>query len=213
MQAVQDNYDRIEAQVIEQLSEYNTIVGRIKILEKYPIGNGLYLTEPYSEDDKLQALHKQLKGLPSHMYLSRREQKLESVANAYITRHPAGTKSQLYEVKSVRTLDDDDKKLLKELGSKIEKVIDARHGTVDGYEGALQRVAELQELQQKKEWIDDILKTMAEYKPHYSELLILRYIQCKDVEAVCNQIPTSRANYKRWRPMAIKEYAKLAGIE
>lgn len=202
----------IEQRVIEQLRNYKTIEGRIKILEKYPIGNGMHLTEPYSEDDKLQALHRQLKGLPSYMYLTKREQKLEATANAYLTRHPAGIKSQHYTVKQIRAVDDEDRKLIKELAGKIRKVMDTRQGALDEFEAALRRVSELQDLQQEKEMIDTVLNTMEDYKPHYRNLLVYKYIEDKHVDMVCDLLNTSQSNYKRWRASAIEEYIRLIGM-
>jgi hypothetical protein len=203
----------VEQRVIEQLRSYNTIVGRIKILEKYPLGNGMHLTEPYNEDDKLQALHRQLRGLPSYMYLTKREQKLESVANAYLTRHPAGIKSQHYTVKQIRGVDDEDRKLIKELASKIRKVMDTRHGALDEFEAALRRVSELQDLQQEKDMIDSVLNTMVEYKPHYRNLLVYRYIEDKPVDIVSRELNIHRSTFDKWRKAAINEYANLSGME
>lgn len=202
----------IEQRVIEQLRNYKTIDGRIKILEKYPIGYGMYLTEQYSEDDKLQALHRQLRGLPSYMYLTKHEQKLESIANAYLTRHPTGIKSQHYTVKQIRAVDDEDRKLIKELAGKIRKVIDTRQGALDEFEAALKRVSELQDLQHEKDLIDTVLNTMSEYKPHYRDLLVFRYIEDEPVEIVSRKLNIHRSTFDKWRKAAINEYANLSGM-
>jgi hypothetical protein len=85
-----------EQMVIEQLREYKLISGRIKILEKTPIGYGLYL-DTDNQDDKLQDLHRKLKNMPSHMYLNKSEQELESIAFAYLESYPLGVKAQSNE--------------------------------------------------------------------------------------------------------------------
>jgi predicted DNA-binding protein (UPF0251 family) len=206
------DYERIEKAVIEQLSEYNTLCGRIKVLEKYPIGNGMYL-ESSKEDDKLQDLHRQLKGIPSYMYLAPRERLLESVANSYLVDHPLGTQSQYHAVTSTVAVDDEDRDRLKELRKKIGRVIDARRGAVDGFDGVLERLCELQELTDKKEWIDHVLGTLEEYKPQYAELLRLRYIGEGFVNEVAEKMSIHRDTYRAWHRKAIKEYARLAGIE
>ena len=204
--------ETVEDKVIAQLRGYKTIVGRIKVLEKYPIGNGLYLTEPFDEDDKLQPLHRQLKKMPTHMYLTPREQKLEQKVNEYLAIHPVGVKSQYHTIKNISAISDEDQQLIKELARKIRKVVDARGGTPDAFEEALERVAELQDLQDEKERIDFVLSTLSEYKPHYSKLLRLRYIEDTPRDIVCEQINAGSTVYKKWRNEAIKEYARLIGI-
>lgn len=202
----------VEQKVIEQLRGYNTIVGRIKVLEKYPIGNGMYLDGPYTEDDKLQALHRQLKDLPSYMYLTPREQKLEQTVNQYMVEGPAGVKSQYHTVKNIKALDDADRELLAELARKIRKVVDARQGDLNAFEATLERVAELQDLEWQKGMIEYVLNTMAEYKPHYKKLLTLRYIEDKPRDIVCDEISVGSTVYKKWRNEAITEFARLMGI-
>jgi hypothetical protein len=204
--------EAVEKAVIEQLSEYNTLCGRIKVLEKYPIGNGMYL-ESSKDDDKLQDLHRQLKGIPSYMYLTAREQRLETAAHAYLSDYPLGTKSQLQAVTSSVGVNDDDRKYLKELGKKVGRVIDARKGAVDGFDGVLERLCELQELTAKKEWVDHVLETMEEYKPQYAELLRLRYIGESFVSEVAEKMSIHRDTYRVWHRKAIREYARLTGIE
>ncbi|MEB9892982.1 RNA polymerase subunit sigma-24, partial [Bacillus cereus] len=81
----------VEQQVIEQLTGYRDIVGRLRVLETYSVGNGITVSR-LNEDDHLQELHRKLRGLPSYMYLTAREQRLESIAHAYLTDYPAGTR-------------------------------------------------------------------------------------------------------------------------
>jgi RNA polymerase sigma factor (sigma-70 family) len=201
----------IEQVVVEQLRGYKRIVGRIKMLERYPIGNGMYLTS-FSQDDKLQALHRELRRIPSYMYLNKHEQKLETVAGAYLTNFPIGTRSQIREVKRVRGIDAEDDKLLMELTRKIEKVYEARRGTLDGFEAVLERMSEMQDLEQEKEQIDQALDILEWYKPHYKQLLKLRYIEEKSVDEAAEEMNISTRSFERWRPRAIKEYANLVGL-
>jgi hypothetical protein len=205
------DYEAIEKAVIEQLSEYNTLCGRIKVLEKYPIGNGMYL-ESSKEDDKLQDLHRQLKGIPSYMYLAPRERLLEAVANSYLVDHPLGTQSQYHAVASIVGVNNDDRKHLKELGKKVGRAIEARKGQVDGFDGVLERLCELQGLQDKKEWIDHVLGTMEEYKPQYVEILRSRYVESKSLDEITTRLSISLRTFDRWRLKAIEEYAKLCGM-
>lgn len=200
-----------EQTVIDQLKEYNPMLGRIKVLERYPIGAGMFV-DFSNEDDVLQDLHRQLKGLPSYMYLNKKEQELESVAHAYLSEYPLGTKRQLREVKQARGVSDEDRARLKELVRKIEKVIEARSGNLDGIEGVLQRVSEVQELQHKIEMIDFVLNVMESYQPLYVTLLRERFIEDKPVDDVCAILSISRKTFDRWRPKAIEEFAKLSGM-
>jgi DNA-directed RNA polymerase specialized sigma24 family protein len=201
----------IEKAVIEQLRGYKRIVGRIKILERYPIGNGMYLPS-FAQDDNLQALHRKLRGQPSYMYLNKHELQLETVAHVYLDQYPVGTRSQLRAVKEVQGLDDEDSKLLAELARKIKKVYEARRGTVDGFEAALERVSELQELQDQKSRLDETLNVLEWYKPRYCQLLKLRYIEEKSVDEAADAMNVAPRTLERWRPRAIKEYAGLAGL-
>lgn len=197
-----------EQQVIEQLQSYKRLLGRIRILEKTPIGNGMLLTT-ICEDDKLQELHRLLRKMPSYMYLTKREQTLESVANAYLTDHPSGTRSQLHAVQQLNVMDEDDQKLLEELQGKIKKVIKARMGTVDGYEAIIERISELQDLQQQRDQIDRTLEALGIYRPHYVKLLKLRYVEGIPVDEIIKELFISEKTYRRWRLNAIEEYQKM----
>lgn len=203
--------DNLNAQALDNLKGYKRLLARIKLLEKYPIGNGMYLSS-FPEDDKLQSLHKQLKDIPSYMYLSKHEQELETVAVAYLERYPVGTRSQLKEVNSLKVTDEADKKLFKELKRKMEKVIEARTGSYDGYDGVLKRLTELQDLQKQKETIEFSIDVLAEYKPDYAQLLRLRYIESKSVEEITILLDTSRRTFDRWLAKATEEYAILAAV-
>jgi DNA-directed RNA polymerase specialized sigma subunit len=201
----------IETRVIEELGQYNRICGRIKVLEKYPIGAGMYLTESHSEDDRLQALHRQLRQIPSHMYLNGREQHLQTLAHVYLADHPNGTKSQSHAVQCMEVADVD-RELLKDLHRRIQKVIETRSGQADGMEGMLERLSELHELERQKERIDFVLETMSEYKQQYADLLRLRYIEEREVKEVMQVMNIAHKTFHRWRSYAIQEYAKLCGM-
>ncbi|QGQ95846.1 DUF1492 domain-containing protein [Paenibacillus psychroresistens] len=208
MEITRMNYEQL---VIEQLREYKLISGRIKILEKTPIGYGMYLDSD-NKDDKLQDLHRKLKGMPSHMYLNKSEQELESIAFAYLENYPLGTKAQMNEVKSIQVWDSEDRKQLKKLQSKIAKVIDARNGQTYGIKGVEQRISELQDLQRKIEQMDLALDTVEWIKPLHGKLLRMRYIDKAPVDDIAYELSISRKTYDRWRPVAIEEYAMLSGI-
>ncbi|SCW86204.1 hypothetical protein SAMN04487970_10779 [Paenibacillus tianmuensis] len=182
----------------------------MKVLEKYPIGAGMSLNV-VNEDDKLQELHRQLRGLPSYMYLTKREQQLESVAHTYLARYPAGTRAQLAAVPPSGA-DAEDEKLLRELRGKIEKVIEARGGRLDDFEAAVERISELQDLEQQKQYIEHTLKVFEEYKPQYAKLLWLQYIEDKPIEDVVTELRIVRRTYGRWRSKALEEYGKLIGM-
>jgi hypothetical protein len=200
-----------EKLVIEQLSEYKRLSGRIKVLEQTPIGNGMYLNSSNGED-KLQDLHRKLKGMPSHMYLTKSEQEIEIIAGAYLTKLSTGTKSQLRDVKGTSAVDEEDHKLLKELTKKIEKVIEVRNGNASGIDGVIARLSEMQDLQKKLDYIDSVFAALDEYKPSYTKLLKLRYIDKIPVDDIADALHISRKTYDRWRPNAIDEYARLSGM-
>ncbi|WP_159886171.1 ECF-type sigma factor [Paenibacillus puerhi] len=199
--------------VVLKLKDYKRLVGRMRFLEKHPVGNG-YSLRSIQQDDKLQDLHRQLRGMPSSLYLTEREQRLEATAHAYLERYPLGTKSQLREVQGLQGSSAGDERLLRELEGKIHKVLEARIGyTADagGIQGVIDRVSELQDLQREVELIDRSLDTLAEYRPEYSRLLRLRYIEGRSVDEVAGEFCIARKTFDRWRAKAVEEYARLAG--
>ncbi|WII39686.1 ECF-type sigma factor [Paenibacillus thiaminolyticus] len=202
---------QIEQQVIEQLTGYRDTVGRLRVLETYSIGNGITVSR-LNEDDHLQELHRRLRGLPSYMYLSRHEQRLEATAHAYLTHYPAGTRSQLQAVQDSEPADDQDRQLLDELQRKIAKVIEARTGTPEGYEAILAQLAEYQDLKAEKQRVDTVLDAMKEQQPHYAELLRLRYIKGLPAIEVAEELGIVRRTFNRWRLRAIGIYSKLSGM-
>lgn len=199
-----------EQQVIEQLSQYRQKKARIQALSTYSVGAGITVSR-LNEDDQLQELHQRLRGLPSYMYLSTREQKLETVAHAYLGgKYPSGIKMQKRAI-SVDVMDDEDRKLLREIRRKIQKVIEARGYDIrDGIDQIIERLTELQDLQEELDRIDTVLEALEQYKPEYADLLRLRYIQDVDVTETCKRLAVVEKTYFRWRRLALDEFIKLS---
>lgn len=195
--------------MIEELRAYKRIVARIEILGRYSVGNGITVSR-INQDDQLQDLHRQLRGKPSYMYLNGHEQALESTAHAYLTKYPAGAKSQLEAIPR-RGADADDEKRLREIRGKIQKVIDARGWSRDDLESVLERVAELEDLQTKRKNIEMVLDAVESYKPEYARLLRLRYVENFTAEAVAANLSISVRTFRRWQLAAIEEVKKVIG--
>lgn len=191
---------------IEQLANYRQIAARIQVLEKYSVGNGITVSR-LNGDDQLRELHLRLRGLPSYMYLTKREQRLETVAHAYLQRYPAGTRAQR-DALPVETMDDEDEKLLRELRKKIETVIEARAGHVNDFDAVIARISELQDLQRQKELIDNALEALGSYKPEY-ELLKLRFVEGRSPAEAMSKLGISPRTFRRWQSNAIEAYAIL----
>ncbi len=197
-----------EQAVIDQLTGYKRLCGRIKMLHIQPIGMGMSIEHDGSED-LLTALHKELKGKPSHMYLTKKQQNLELTAYAYLEKYPIGTKAQLNEVKRHTGSDAEDKANLKELARQIQKVIDTRSGEGKGHAIVLRRLVDLQEAIDEKYLIDCALNALSDYKPQYSELLTFRYIDGLTVDEVSKRLGIVRKTFDRWREKSIEEYAEI----
>jgi len=199
-----------EQEAIEQLSNYKRLQARLHLLSNYSVGAGITISR-LNEDDQLQELHSKLRGLPSYMYLSQREQKLETIAHVYLNgKYPAGIPSQQRAVGAAMGLDDEDAKLLKELKYKIAKVVAARGYDIrDDIDAVLDRVAELQDLQIAIKRIDDVLLAVKRVNSNYADLLMQRYINELPVTKVCEIIGVSESTYKRWHPKAIREFARM----
>lgn len=203
--------NNVEELVIEELAEYKKLSNRLRILNKQSIGMGMSM-EFTNPDDKLKDLHNRLKPLKSYMYLTKKEQALETIAHAYLPRYALGTKAQLNDIRGLVGNDDEDDKLLRDLERKVEKVYDARHGEVDGYEAVLSRMVEMQEIQDKLSHVESIFDIMDEKKSHYVLLLKMRFIEKEEIEQVMHELNTSRAVFFRWRTLAINQYAALSGL-
>lgn len=197
-----------EQMVINQLRGYKRLVARMKFLEKYSIGAGIQVST-LAEDDRLQELHRKLRGLPSYLYLTRHEQDLETTAHAYLPRYPVGIKAQFSEVQQLRGTDPEDEKRLRELQRKIKKVLETRLGDIEGFEAVIERVSELQDLQLEKIQIDNALEALAEYKSQYSKLLRLRYIEGKPAEQVAFELGITDRTFRRWQQEAISEIVRF----
>jgi hypothetical protein len=198
-----------EQEAIEQLSNYKRMLARVSVLENYSMGAGITVSR-LNADDQLQELHRRLRGLPSYMYLNKREQQLESTAHAYLTKYPTGTRAQLRAVPN-RGADAEDEKLLKELRDKIEKVIAARgYDMRDDIDVVLDRLAEWQDLKDEVNQIDTVLLALERYKPDYARLLRIKYVDNHSVEETCKQLAVVKQTYIRWRLKALKEFQKLS---
>ncbi|MBY9078290.1 DUF1492 domain-containing protein [Paenibacillus sp. HN-1] len=197
-----------EDQAIEQLSSYRAKQARIQALGTYRVGGGIQISR-LSEEDHLQQLHRRLRGLPSYLYLTKREQELEATAHAYLRFYPAGTRAQRAAIPDIGAYEEDDK-LLQELRAKIAKVIDARGGCKYDLDEVLERLAELQDLQAEVKRVDDLLAALAAYKPDHSLLLRLRYIDGLPTTQVAAKLHISEATYRRRKRRAIQELTQIS---
>ncbi|MFF2093729.1 RNA polymerase subunit sigma-24 [Paenibacillus sp. NPDC058174] len=200
----------MEQDVVEQLKAYKRLVARKKWIEKQPVGSGVTISSVY-EDDKLQELHRELRRMPSYMYLNKREQQLEQAAHAHLTQHPVGTKAQLREVKQAAgNAEPGDEKLLRELARKIEKVIEARAGSAaEGYEGVINRLSELQDIERQLQSIDQAMEALQTCFPEYERLLRLRYIEGRPADFVASELGIVDRTFRRWRQKASLELVRF----
>lgn len=198
-----------EQSVIDQLREYRQKLARIKVLSSHDVGAGITVSR-LNEDDQLQELHRKLRGLPSYMYLSAREQKLERTAHAYLDRYPSGIRAQKRAIPP-RGVDAEDSQLLREIRGKIQKVIEARGYDVrDGIDEILERLAELQDLQAEVKRIDTVLDALEQYKPNFAKLLRVHLIDGAPWDEATKELNISKDVFYRWRKRALIEYEKLA---
>jgi len=199
-----------EHEVVEQLTGYKRMMARIKVLSNYSVGAGITVSR-LNEDDHLQELHAKLRKMPSYMYLSKHEQKLETVAHTYLQGHyPVGIKNQQRAITSVGH-DEEDTKLLRELKRKIDKVIAARGYSIrSDIDEVLERVAELQDLQAEIQRIDEVLAALEQYKPDYEKLLRWRYIEALSVRETSIRLNVTERTLRRWNAIAMQEYIKLS---
>lgn len=198
-----------EQQAIELLSSYRQKQARLQVLSSYSVGAGITVSR-LNEDDQLQELHRRLRGLPSYMYLSKREQQLETVAHAYLERYPAGTRAQLAAVPR-EGADAEDEKLLNELRAKIRKVIAARGWDIrDDIDAVLDRLAEYQDLKAEIDRVDTVLAALERYKPDLAKVLRIRYVEGKSTEQVAAELSIVRQTYHRWHQRAIEKFVEIA---
>lgn len=197
-----------EDQAIEQLTSYRAKKARIQALGTYKVGVGITISR-LSEDDELQQLHRRLRGRPSYLYLSKREQELESTAHAYLQHYPAGTRAQRAAIPDVGYYEEDDA-LLRELRIKIGKIIDARTGYKKDLDDVLERLAELQDLRAEVGRIEQILNLLEEYKPEYVRLLQLAFIDGRPWTEVAGVMCLSKDGFYRLRRKSLREFTKIA---
>jgi len=192
-----------EQQAIELLSSYRQKQARLQVLSSYSVGAGITISR-LNEDDHLQELHRKLRGLPSYMYLSKREQQLETVAHAYLERYPTGTRAQLAAVPT-RGADPED-----ELRAKIQKVIAARGWDVrDDIDAVLDRLAEYQDLRAEIDRVDTVLAALEQYKPDLAKVLRLRYVEGLTQERSAVELGISIKTERRREKRAISEFVRL----
>lgn len=148
--------------------------------------------------------------MPSYLYLSKREQELETVAHIYLSRYPAGIKAQKRAVPA-HAPDPEDTQLLQELRRKIQKVIAARGYDVrEGIDEIIERLTELQDLQAEVGQIDTVLQALESYRPEYARIIQRHLIDEVAWEEVAKEMSLSKSVFYRWRKKAIEEYEKLA---
>lgn len=198
----------VEQRVLEQLQEYPQKRARMLALSTYSIGSGIVVNR-LEEDDQLQELHRRLRDLPSYLYLTKKELKLETTAHAYLTRYPAGLKAQLEALPTIG-VDAEDDKLLRELRRKVKKVIDARGCNIDQLEEVLERVAELQDLRAEVTWIDNVMELLEEYKPGYPKILRMVFFEHKSNQEMIEELNMSKTAFFEIKRKAVKEYVALA---
>ncbi|MBN2980135.1 ECF-type sigma factor [Cohnella algarum] len=198
-----------EQQAIDRLTQYRQKQARLRVLSKYSVGAGITVSR-LNEDDHLQELHRKLRRLPSYLYLSSREQRLETTAHAYLTKYPAGTRAQLAAVPN-RGADPDDDEELRQIREAIRKVIAARGWDLrDDIDDVLERVAEFQDLKAEIAHIDSVLEALEAYKPEYATLLRSVYVDGKSAGELRNEMNVSVRTFWRRMSEAEREYKLLA---
>lgn len=97
--------------------------------------------------------------------------------------------------------------MLKELAGKIQKVIDARGGgQVDDFEGVLERISELQELEAQKKYFESTVETLG---GKYGRILRLQYIDFQEPMDIADEMGISLPTLYKWRRQALSAYGKL----
>lgn len=198
-----------EQKVIAHLQRYRDVCGRITVLSKYNVGAGITINR-LSEDDELQQLHAQLRGKPSYMYLSMREQDLVNATTANMERYPAGTRSQLHEVARTHSTDPLEESRIRKVERSIKRVLEARMGQSEGYDGVLDLLGELQDLMAERDNTNTVFDEMRKHNSNLVDLLYLRYVEDRQADDVIAAFNIAPATYTRWREKAINEFAKLA---
>ncbi|SDT25825.1 hypothetical protein SAMN05444162_3583 [Paenibacillaceae bacterium GAS479] len=201
------NNKQVESLVHDAARRYRELKLQIKVLGNYSVGAGLTVSR-LNQEDQLQDLHRRLRTMPSYMYLNKHEQKLETIAHAYIAKHPVGTKSQLAAIPR-KGYDLEDDRLLGELRGKLEKVIEARAGKMGDYDSVLERMAKLQELQAEQEQLEEAMGLLEEQKEGYGRLVRLYYFERRTAEASAMSLCISRPTFFRWKPAAARMFFRI----
>lgn len=191
-------------EVIERLKEYKQKAARIRVLSRYYNGSGV-VSKPFQEDDELHRMHSKWR---IESYLTAEEKQLVQTARDYIAGSPTGSRSQLDAVPKIG-VNEGDTCRLREIRDKIKRVMAERQQSKNDMDTVLDRVVELQELQAELHRIDIALEELATYKPQYSKLLKLRYIEGLSVTEVSTQFAIVRKTFSRWKIAALKEFERL----
>ncbi len=200
-----------EQKVIAHLQRYRDVCGRITVLSKYNVGAGITINR-LSEDDELQQLHAQLRGKPSYMYLSMREQDLVNATTANMERYPAGTRSQLHEVARTHSTDPLEESRIRKVERSIKRVLEARMGQSEGYDGVLDLLGELQDLMAERDNTDVVFDEMRKHNSNLVDLLKLRFVDGRQIDDIVAILNVTVPTYVRWRRKGIKEFAKISMI-
>ncbi|GIP17781.1 hypothetical protein J40TS1_34230 [Paenibacillus montaniterrae] len=152
-----------------------------------------------------------MRGLPTYMYLSKKEQQLETVAHAYLGgKYPAGIKSQHRAIATVG-VDEEDTKTLQDLKFKIARVLAARgYDERNDIDKVLDIIAEMQDIQIELKRIDNVLAALEQYKPDFAKLLKYKYIDGYSSTTAAVALNITERTFVRWHKRAIAEYLELA---
>ncbi|CDN45367.1 MULTISPECIES: hypothetical protein [Paenibacillus] len=198
---------QVESLVRDAAKRYRAIGVQAKALGNYSIGGGMTVSR-LNQEDQLQDLHKRLRPMPSYMYLNAHEQKLETVAHAYLDKYPAGTKAQLAAIpKKGADLEDD--RLLRELRGKVEKVVEARAGRQGDYDAVIERMTKLQALLEEKEQTDEAVRLVEEERDGFGQLIRLYYLEQRTADSAAIALCVSRPTFFRWKPQAARMFLRV----
>ena len=200
---------------IERLSKYRQHQARIRVLSTYSVGSGITLSR-IGEADELKQLHERLRPQRTYMYLSQREQELETVAHAKLSRYPVGTRAQLQEVTKALTEaieeggDKEEIESLESLRRAVKRVSKAREGELKNVDKVINNLAELQDLQAEVARLDLILEELETYEPEAVKLLRIHYIEGKTPDESAAALGIVRQTFYTWRKEAAAAFNNLA---
>ncbi len=195
---------------VEYLEQYRDMQARIKALATYPVGCGFTVSR-LNQDDQLQDLHRRLRPLPTYMYLTEREQELETIARGHLRFYPAGLRAQLAAFSSDEDSDEPQDPELEKIRSMIKKVMDARTGKRSDIDEVILRVAELQDLQAQVKRVEALLDAVETYNADYARALRLLYVDGLTAVRAAAVMNTTRQNfYRAFRTPALAKYIELS---